>query len=57
MGQDAGAQGDLFVEVTLIEPVVTQFKLRRVNILKIRIENAEGIELCDMVSAHLICAD
>jgi hypothetical protein len=57
VGQDARSQGDLLVKVTLREAVVTQFKLRRMKILKVCIKYAEGVKLCDMVSAHLVCTD
>lgn len=55
--QDAGTQGDLLVKVALSKSVVAQFELRGVKILKICIEDAEGVKLRDVVSAHLVCTN
>jgi hypothetical protein len=57
VGQDAGSKRDLLVEVTLCEAVVAQFEFCGMKILKIRIEDAEGVKFRDVVSAHLICTD
>lgn len=37
VGQDAGAEGDLLVEVTLSETITTELKLRRVCVGEISI--------------------
>jgi len=36
---------------------MAQFELRGMEILKICIEDAEGVKLRDMVSANLVCTD
>ena len=57
VGEDAGAEGDLLIEVAFAEAVMAELELWRVDVGEIGIENAEGIKLGDMVAAHLICAD
>ena len=57
MGQDARAERDLLVEVTLSETITTELKLRRVRVGEISIEDAQGVEFCDMVAAHLVSSD
>jgi hypothetical protein len=36
---------------------VAQFEFRGMKILKISVEDAEGVKLRDMVSANLVCTD
>ena len=57
MGEDAGAEGDLLVEIALREAVAAQLELGRVRRVQVRVEDTEGVEVRNVVAAHLVCAD
>lgn len=56
MGEDAGTQGDVFFEVTLCEAVATELELGWLDVGEIRVEDPERIQLCDVVTTHLVGA-
>jgi hypothetical protein len=54
--EDAGSEGNLLVEVTLCKAVVAELKLGRRLALEVGVEDAERVQVGDMVAADLVCA-
>lgn len=57
VGQNTGTKSDLLVEVALSEAVMAELELGRVDILKVGIEDTEGVEFSDVMSANLVGAN
>lgn len=57
MGKDTGPKGDILLEVGLGEAIAAQLKLRGLDICKVGVEDSEGVELCNVVTPHLVCTD
>lgn len=57
VGEDTGAEGDLFVEVALGEAVMAELELGGSDTGEISVEDTEGIEVGDMVAANLESTD
>ncbi len=57
MGQDTGTKGDLLVEVALGEAIAAELELGRVRRVQIGVKNAEGIQVRNVVTAHLVGAN
>ena len=57
MGQDTGTEGDLLVEVALVEAEMAQLELWRDVCAEVGIEDTEWVEIGDVVSSYLVCTD
>ncbi len=57
MGQDTGTKRDLLVQVALGEAIAAQLELRRVDRVEIGVQDAERVQIGNVVTAHLICAN
>lgn len=57
MWKDTRAQRNFLVEITFSESVMTEFKFRGLNVLKVGIKNAKWIQLRNMVPSNLICTN
>ena len=57
MRQYARSEGNLLVEVAFREAVAAKLKLRRMDVLKVGVENTERIQLGDVMTTHLVGSD
>lgn len=57
MGEDTWTKGDVFVQVTFSEPITTEFELGGTDISQVSVENSQGIQFGNMVTANLIGAN
>jgi hypothetical protein len=54
VGQNARTECELLVEVALVEAIVAELQLRWPHIVEVSIQNAQWIEVCDVVTSHLV---
>lgn len=57
MGENARAEGDVLVEVAVSETVAAELEFGGLYVSEVCVEDAEGVEFCDVVAADLVCTD
>lgn len=55
--EDTRSKCDLFVQVAFRETISAKLELRRVMITEIGVEDTQWVEICDMMTADLVCTD
>jgi hypothetical protein len=54
MRQDTRAKANILVKIALREAISTEFKLWRLSVCKVCIEDSKGVQISNMMSAHLV---
>ena len=54
MWEDSGTKGNVVVEVALGEAIAAQLEFRRLDVGQVSIENAQRVELGEMMASDLI---
>lgn len=57
MRQNTGTESNLFVQIGLCEAILAQFKLGRLDVFQVGIQDAQRVEVCNMVTADLVGAN
>lgn len=54
MWEDSGTKGNVVVEIALGEAIAAQLEFRRLDVGQVSIENAQRVELGEMMASDLI---
>lgn len=57
MGEYSRAESYFLVEVAFSEPITAELQLWRMDICQIRVKDSERVELSNVVSPNLVCAN